>query len=49
MLMWHHVSTGNDPYRVQTNVFMAGAEDLQLVNVGADTSASEHVYGLEVR
>lgn len=38
---------GNDPYRVQTNVFLAGAEDLQLINIGSDTSKTEHVYGLE--
>jgi beta-glucanase (GH16 family) len=38
---------GNEPTSIQTNIFTDGAENLQVVNVGADTSATEHTYGIE--
>jgi len=33
--------------QTQTNVFLAGKEDLKLIDVGQDTSKVEHTYGIE--
>lgn len=38
---------GNDPTRVQTNVFMNGQENLQMVDLGYDSSSDEHLYAVE--
>lgn len=38
---------GNDPFNVQTNVFVDGKEDLQNIAVGGDSSQTEHSYAVE--
>lgn len=38
---------GNEPTRVQTNVFMNGQENLQMIDLGYDSSSDEHLYAVE--
>ena len=38
---------GNNPTKVQTNVFMAGDESAELIEIGSDSSKTEHTYAIQ--